>query len=197
MANNIIYDYETLGTDTRNCPILSVAILDYDPDAFLSDKPYTFGELCVNTVQYKFDVKDQVQNHGKVINKETLEWWKGQPKELRDAQLTPRLDDLSITALWDCFKSHCNNPDAIFTRGNTFDPMITTFMLADQGKAEPYHWGRVRDTRSFIEGLSYTSGLSNKFIPEDLKDVFVAHDPVHDVAIDVMRMQSVIREVFL
>jgi hypothetical protein len=197
MANNIIYDYETLGTDTRTAPILSVAILGYDPGRFLTDNPYNFTELCMATTQYKFDVKDQVQNHGKVIDKDTLEWWKGQPKELRDAQLVPLADDLPLIALYDCFKLHCKNPDAVFTRGNTFDPMITTFTLKDQGKSEPYHWGKVRDTRSFIEGLSYTSGLSNKFIPEDLKDIFVAHDPVHDVVIDVMRMQSVIREVFL
>lgn len=197
MANNVIYDYETLGIDTRTCPILSLAILEYDPDRFLTDNPYSFKELCAAATEYKFDVKDQVQNHGKVINKETLEWWKGQPKALRDTQLTPTPDDLSISTLYDCFKNHCNNPDAVFTRGNTFDPMITTHILADQGKGEPYNWHKIRDTRSFIEGLSYTTGLSNKFIPDGLEEVFIAHDPIHDIVMDVMRMQAIIREVFL
>tara|TARA_B110000902_G_scaffold227489_1_gene266853 strand:- start:1136 stop:1729 length:594 start_codon:yes stop_codon:yes gene_type:complete len=197
MPKNVIYDYETLGTDTRNAPILSLAIMNYDPDRFMSETPYTFKELCSRAAEYKFDIMEQVKSFGKVINKETLDWWKKQPKELRDAQLTPTPDDLSITELNACFKNHCHQSDAIFTRGNTFDPMITTFTLADQGLGEPYNWGKVRDTRSFIEGLSYTSGLNNKFIPEGLEDVFVAHDPIHDIAIDVMRMQSIIREVFL
>lgn len=184
-----IYDYETLGKDPSTLPVLSLAVVEFDTDRFTTN-PYSFSELVESCVEFKFDVEDQVKNYGKKIDKDTLAWWGERPKELRDAQLTPTADDLPITALYDIFKEGCEGVKAIYTRGNTFDPIITEQVMKDIGKPEPYPWWAIRDTRSMIEGMSYGSGLSNKFIPEGLEDKFIAHDPRHDVAMDVMRLQT-------
>ena len=87
------------------------------------------------------------------------------------------------------------NLEKVFTRRNTFDPVFMSSLMKATGNPDPYDWWLVRDTISFIEGLSFDSGLKNNFIPEGLDEHFVAHDPRHDIAMDVMRMQTVIQAV--
>jgi hypothetical protein len=184
-----IYDYETLGKDPQTLPILSCAFLSFDTDRFTTN-PYSFSELVSSCVEYKFSVEDQVKNYGKKIDQDTLKWWGERPKELRDSQMTPRPDDLPLTALYDIMVEECDGAEAIYTRGNTFDPIVTERVMKDIGKAEPYPWWVIRDTRSMIEGMSYGAGIKNSFIPEGLNDHFIAHDPCHDIAMDVMRLQT-------
>jgi hypothetical protein len=69
------------------------------------------------------------------------------------------------------------------------------WLLKESNKVNPMHWGSIRDTRSFIDGLAYGSKLNNKFIPEGLQSKFVEHDPCHDIVMDVMRMQTLIQAV--
>ena len=38
--------------------------------------------------------------------------------------------------------------------------------------------------------MSWGIDLRNGFIPEGLESVFVAHDPQHDIVMDVMRLQT-------
>jgi len=71
--------------------------------------------------------------------------------------------------------------------------MFTKYLFERLGLGEPYHGGRIRDTRSVIEGLSWGEGISDVFIPEGLDDGFKAHNPCHDIAMDVMRIQQLAR----
>ena len=195
MMKCVIYDFETLGKDPITLPILSLASLQFDPDRFTSKQPYSFSELIDSCAEYKFSVEDQVKNYGKKIDTETLAWWGERPKELRDVQLTPTPDDLPLLALHDIMKKECTDAKAIYTRGNTFDPIIVDKIMKDINKPPPHFWWLVRDTRSMIEGMSYGSGIKNNFIPEGLEDHFVSHDPRHDIAMDVMRIQALARAI--
>jgi hypothetical protein len=38
--------------------------------------------------------------------------------------------------------------------------------------------------------MAWGAGLSNGFVPEGLEEQFVAHDPQHDIVMDVMRLQT-------
>ena len=40
-----------------------------------------------------------------------------------------------------------------------------------------------------IEGMSFGMKLDNGFTPSGLENQFIKHDPRHDIAMDVMRMQ--------
>jgi len=192
---NIVYDYETLNTDVTITPILSLATLRYDEKRF-NTTPYDFDELLSETKFFKFDVTEQVKMYDRVINLETLAWWNGQPAALQKSQLHPNKElDLSVKSLIGLIKNEAKGCDRIFTRGNTFDPMITTSWVKQLGYPEPYqHWA-VRDTRSFIEGLSYGSDIKHTFTPDGLGDKFVPHDPQHDIVVDVLRMQQIIRAI--
>lgn len=191
----MIYDYETLGTHTPTLPVLSIALANFDTDRFI-DNPYTFKEVVDSAQFHKFDVVEQVEKLGCKIEKDTMDWWLSQDKEVRESQVDPSPIDCTITGLYDIIANMCDDKTLIFTRGNTFDPMITEFMLKKLGKGLPYpHWN-VRDCRSYIEGLSYGSGLRNGFTPPELEGQTLAkHDPRVDIALDVIRIQSLVHAI--
>jgi len=190
---DVIYDYETLSAKVESVPVVTLATLKFDQERFKVD-PYTFPELVESCTLYKFNVAEQVEKYRRVIDKETLDWWQKVPKDIRDAQLKPSAEDLSVNQIPSIFAQLVDKKTTIWTRGNTFDPVITDIYFRQlEDYNYPYNWWNIRDTRSFIDGLTYGSDISNSFIPDDLKDKFDAHEPRHDIAMDVMRMQYIIR----
>lgn len=189
MSECVIYDFETLSQDQRRGVVISFAILNFSESRYINN-PYTYEELLDSTKYIKFDVEDQVQNYKRLISKDTLQWWTEQGPEAKK-QLKPSDSDVSIYTLHDWILANvdCKNIKKSFTRGNTFDPIILQYIMTQTGKVDPFHWGTVRDTRSMIEGMSFGMDLKNSFMPNDLKDKFVKHNPIHDIAMDVMRMQ--------
>ena len=185
MNECFIYDFETMSTRPVDGVIVSLGMLVYTESRFAGN-PYTYEELLEQGEFVKFDVKDQVVNHGRKVQSSTVEWWSKQGAAARE-KIKPLPTDVSISKLYDIMKSYAGNPEKVFTRGNTFDPM---FVQSICGK-EPYKWHNVRDTRSMIEGMMWGADVENSFIPAGLEDKFVHHDPVHDVVMDVMRMQHV------
>ena len=195
MNECVIYDFETLSQDQQRGVVISLAILSYTESRFVSD-PYTYEELLDNCKKIKFNVEEQVKKYNRTISKETVAWWQQQNKEAQK-QLAPSSEDVSIDNLYQFLVDNIDlqNHQKAFTRGNTFDPIFMDSVLAQCGKVNPMHWGSIRDTRSFIDGLSYGAKLSNKFIPEGLESKFVPHDPCHDIVMDVMRMQTLVKAI--
>jgi hypothetical protein len=195
MNECVIYDFETLSQDQNKGVVISLALLSYTEKRFVSD-PYTYEELLSNCKKIKFNVEEQVTKYNRTISKETVAWWKEQNKEAQK-QLAPSSEDVSIDKLYDFLIENIDlkNHRKAYTRGNTFDPIIMDWLLKESNKVNPMHWGSIRDTRSFIDGLAYGSKLNNKFIPEGLQSKFVEHDPCHDIVMDVMRMQTLIQAV--
>ena len=194
MTPCVIYDYETLSQNAFNGAVLSVAGIAYDEDRFL-ENPYHYSELLDMCEYMKFDVKDQVK-YGRKVEKGSLDWWKEQSKDAQK-QLLPSDSDVPISEL-QTFLNRLNIHTAkkVFTRGNSFDPVFTRSLLDDLGLTDPTAWWAIRDVRSFIEGFSYGSDINHDFIPKELVDEFVQHDPEHDVAMDVIRMQYLIRTIY-
>ena len=191
----VIYDFETMSQNPVDGVVVSFAMASYDPQRFANDNPYTYQEILDKTHYMKFDVEDQVKNYNRKIEKATLEWWSQQNKEAQK-KLAPSPDDKSIADLYGFFiVNKPVNLNKVYTRLNTFDPIFMTSLMKATGNPEPYDWWSVRDTISYIEGLSYGVDLNPGFIPEGLEDKFVKHDPTHDIAMDVMRMQAIVQAV--
>lgn len=188
-----IFDFETLSQDQISGVVLSMAMVNFSETRFSGDNPHTYEELLANSKLIKFNVEEQVKTYKRSINKDTLEWWNQQPSEARK-QLKPSDEDKSISELYSFFiLNKATNVTKVYTRGNTFDPIFLEHIMKQCNQPMPYNWWEVRDTRSTIEGLTWGSGLKNSFIPEGLEEKFVAHDPQHDIVMDVMRMQTVVR----
>lgn len=185
----VIYDFETLSQDQRYGVVTSFAMLNFSEKRYI-DNPYTYEELLDNCKYIKFDVEEQVKTFKRTMSKDTIDWWNTQGEEAKQ-QIKPSENDRSISDLYEWITQNikCDIIKKSYTRGNTFDPMFLQYLMADTGKPDPFHWGSIRDTRSMIEGMSFGMDLKNSFMPGDLVNKFVKHNPCHDIAMDVMRMQ--------
>lgn len=187
-----IFDFETLSQDPHTGVVVSLSMLNFSESRFTSN-PYSYEDLLSQTEFIKFNVKDQIDNWGRKIQKSTLDWWSNQPTEAQK-QLTPSSEDRSIQDLYSFFVvNKPTNLNKVFTRRNTFDPIFMSSIMETTSNPDPYDWWLVRDTISYIEGLSHGIDLRNDFIPEGLDDKFIKHDPRHDITMDVMRLQTLIQ----
>lgn len=195
-----IYDYETLGQNIWSCPVVCVAAATIDEMRFYSDNPYTWEEFQNACHYMKFDVQDQVERLGFKVEQGTLQWWKD---EMRNAPvlknlLTPSSDDVKIE---ECipFLNNVFTPNALtYTRSCMFDHGITSRLHKLLEQEMPYAFWLERDTRSWLEGVvlhmnAQTSDFKNGFMPKDIEDVFVKHDPIDDICADLYRLQTMIR----
>lgn len=188
-----IFDFETLSTDKVNGVVLSLAKLTVDEDKLNSSQPYKFLELVSMTQEIKFDVADQVKNYGRKINKDTLNWWSEQSEEAKTVlKPSPGLDrplDNIKQFVYDMKDSRL-----VFSRGD-FDPLFLDYILQDVGGVVPFQFWAWRDTRSYIDGLSYGTNLKNSFIPPDVAEDFIPHNASHDVSMDIYRIQTLIQAI--
>lgn len=187
-----IFDFETLSTDRVHGVVLSLAGLLYDPKRFTESDQYEYTELLEKSHFIKFDATSQVNGYNRKIDMDTLEWWGKQSAEARQSQLDPSSDDQPLSKCLPFIRKHTEDYGLkrVFCRGNTFDNVMLDYIAEATDELVPWpHWV-VRDTRSYIEGLAFGSDIRNNFVPEELQEFFVAHDPQHDIVMDVMRMQK-------
>ena len=197
--SSVIFDFETLSKNPVNGVIVSCAMLEFQESRFTSLFPYTYDELLEKTGYIKFDVTEQVEKFSRKIQKGTLDWWNRQSESARQ-MIQPNKDlDVSIVELpkWitDYLSDNPKQLVRVFTRGS-FDQIILDSICMDTDQENPIHWAKYRDIRSFIEALAYGQVIDNNFMINELKDKFVAHNPIHDVAMDVMRLQFLIRAIY-
>lgn len=196
MTPHLILDFETLSQDASKCVVLDCSYVIFDWDRFTTN-PYSMEELVDNAQRYKFDVEDQVENHGWKISKSTLQFWNDQGVEARKV-LNPSTDDISVELFINEFEAflESNKPKYWWSRSNTFDPIIIFRMIDHFGKTEKFRkllpFWMVRDTRSFIDGASMF-GVKNDFIPIKDESKFVKHSSRHDIAMDILRLQTLTR----
>ena len=188
-----IYDFETLSQDVFDGVVVNLATLMFDESRFL-ERPYEFEDLVNDCKLIKFDVQEQVKVYGRKIQQGTLDWWASQGSDAQKL-LKPSEDDVSISELHSFLiqETRIQEAERVYTRGNAFDPVLLQSVLRHFNQKEPYDWWKLRDTRSLFDGMLYGSNINNKFIPPGIKEKFIAHDSCHDIAMDVMRYQTLVR----
>jgi hypothetical protein len=210
MKNNKIaffYDFETLGQDMNNCVVLCCAGIAIDSKTFL-EKEWQFDELYEKAKIIHFDCLEQKNEYGWQIEQGTCDWWENSvSKEVRKTIFKNADKRKSVKEFLPWLNSfddiNYGRVDKWMSRGQGFDMKIAHRLIAvsdtDINKHMP--WWDTRDTRSFIEGLSYGTDISNKFIPTDnyagLPDNPDLHDPITDIVVDVLRIQYLIRTLYI
>jgi hypothetical protein len=205
MSTHFIIDFETIGQNSREVPAIDCSYTTFEWERF-TENPYSFKELVLGMKTAKFDIKDQMVNHGCKYNKRDLQWWLDQPPELRtNMKPNPELDlksDQFIDRLIDYLQQK-GDIAYWWSRSNSFDPVILERIAQNAGRLEKLgaylKWWAVRDTRTFIDAKFNFNvpGGKNGFIPvsniEKWEYNFKAHDSKHDVAADVLRLQTIVR----
>jgi len=184
-----IFDLETLGSNSHSV-IVSAAFTTFD-----FNKDETFSDLVSKALYIKFNVKEQRQL-GRLVDPGTVAWWKKQNKEAQ-AKLIPSTDDVLVNdgldLIVDFFKAHgLTAKNSIgFCRGQSFDfPMIVDlFQCAGRESDWPNAFWNQRDTRTYIGAMLGKIDVREVPLPENAIKGFVHHDPVHDIAKDILTIK--------
>ena len=193
---DIIFDLETLGLPPDGV-IVAGAFLVFD----MKEK-YTFKQLVDKALYVKFNIKEQKKS-GRVVNSDTIAWWKKQSKEAQK-ELLPSNKDLSMIDAINKIKQYFNdngihNSKKVFgfCRGQSFDfPLIVDLFEKNN---LPHYWlvdfWRQRDVRTFIGATLGDHQIDKITLPEEILDIdnFVAHNCTHDIARDVLMMQHALK----
>jgi hypothetical protein len=199
-GRHFIFDFETLGTDLlKGFPVLECSYAIFDADRFLSD-PYSFDELVGSVIKRdKLNIEHQVKEFGYKIDQDTLTWWKSQDPKVMEKILKPTPQDLHTEEFVSNILTYLNkNPDVKYwwARSGTFDPMIMWRMCTDVQKITEFnyrmkHW-LLRDTRTFIDAKLNFAPDMNSFVLKEWEEKFEKHNSIHDVAVDILRLQKLI-----
>lgn len=198
---HFILDFETMGQDVFQIPILDCSYMVFDWDRFTTDKPYSLVELVENAKRDKVNVKEQCEVYGAKFTKRDLEWWMSQGNEAKKV-LNPSKDDVSVGIFIDRFISYIENKTIGYwwTRANTFDPLILQRWATIVGRFDTITqhlspW-LVRDTRTFIDA-KFNFPKVNGFVPvsdeQYWNKTFIKHDSRFDIAADILRLQAICR----
>ena len=196
---HLLFDFETLGTNTQDCAVLDCSLFTFDTDRFLTN-PYTL-ETVHEIKTLKPSVKDQVENYGYKVYADTLKFWSEQKKDVRD-RIKPMATDLTVEQFVDEFISHVSDTRVKYwwSRSNSFDPIILWRLAESVGRIDELHkylphWA-LRDTRTYIDAkLRFTK--KNSFTPIKDEKVweseFKLHNSSWDILADILRFQAIAR----
>ena len=201
MSKDFIFDMETIGADVYACPIVDVSYTTFEWERFIGD-PYTFDELVSKITSVKLSITDQLNNYNCSFTTPDLQWWNELPKIAKD-KLKPLDTDLTLNEFANsmiAFFRANNNIKHWWSRGNTFDPVLLwrcmrdTVRTIELNQYLPYY--NVRDIRTYIDAKFDFKGKNN-IVPladeEYWNEAFVAHNSSHDVAADILRLQTIYR----
>ncbi len=200
---HFILDYETIGQDVFCIPVVNCAYFVFDWARFTSDKPYTFGELIKSIRQDKFKLKEQMTDEGCRYKKRDLDWWMSHPEAKK--QIIPSDADISVKEFTRNIVDYLKDVKVFrwWSRSNTFDPILLHRNFNDHSdrdeldKVLPF-W-LIRDVRTYIDTQFDFKLKKNGFCPIDDEDLwnkhFQAHNSIHDVAADILRLQKIERSI--
>lgn len=194
-------DFETLGQNSQKVPALDCAFTTFVWERFL-EEPYSFQELTISINRVKLSVEDQVKVYGAKYTQDDLKWWQDQPKEVRK-NIMPSEHDATVIQFMNAIIGYLKHSEKIeywWSRSNTFDPIImwrlAQYVDQDLLLNEYLKFWKVRDIRTFIDA-KFNFTTRNGFVPvadeQWWNENFNAHDSIHDVAADILRLQAIHR----
>lgn len=194
MSNNRVHlmlDTETLGK-REDTVILSIACVPFT----LEDHDY-FKSYLNKGIMIKFSVEEQIKKFHRSITTDTIEWWKQQSKEARDANLKPSPNDmtavegLTLLSKFISDSGYNHKKSYVWARGTNFDfPKIEHFYEDCANLTLPFNTWKIRDTRTYIDILTGTDDGKYELKFGDI-DNFVAHNCLHDAAMEAAKLSEI------
>jgi len=135
-------DLETLAT-SPNAAVLTIGAVKFDP----------FGDDVNEPSCEKFYVRvdiDSCDRLGCTVSQATLDWWASQEKAAQDEAFDPngRID--IVDAMNQLYK-FCWGAKRVWSHGAGFDVIICEHIFRKIGKAVPWSFWEVRDTRTLFD----------------------------------------------
>ena len=181
-------DCESLGTD-QNSVLLSVGIVYFNP----SVNP-TQDELFENSIFVKFDVKEQVKEYHRVMNKSTMEWWNKQCDIVKRKSFNPSHNDLSLEHGINNLRAWIKkfpeyHKDFVWTRGGMDEAILDDVCVNNLGTEVLFEYNKYRDFRTAISILYNSTNGYAEIENESYDDSKIyKHSPVDDCVLDIMQL---------
>ena len=181
------FDVETLGVESSSV-ILSMACIHFEPQS----KP-TYKELKDSAFFVKLNVRDQVENYGRKIDKGTIAWWEKQCTNAKNWSYIPDKSDKpladGIAALHEWANSKNDKDSWVWARGSLDDIILQA--AERQVKVDHvFAYSRWRDVRTAVDIMTLSkNGYCEVDHPDFLYERDVTkHTPIDDCALDIMML---------
>jgi hypothetical protein len=142
MNTDIMIDLETLDV-LPSATILTIGAVKFDPFGMDVEEP------ACEKLYIKVDV-DSCDRIGCTVSQSTLEWWSNQSKEAQDAAFDPE-GRVSIEEAVAQLYKFCWGAKRVWSHGAGFDVIILENIFRKVGKAIPWSFWEVRDTRTIFD----------------------------------------------
>jgi DNA polymerase III epsilon subunit-like protein len=142
MKTDIMIDLETLDV-LPTASVLTIGAVRFDP----------FGDDVNDPDCDKFYVKvdlDSCDRYGCTVSQDTVEWWAKQSQEAQDEAFNPE-DRIPIESAMDQLYKFCWGGKRVWSHGAGFDVIILENLFRKVGKAIPWSFWEVRDTRTLFD----------------------------------------------
>lgn len=172
---HVMFDIETLSTE-KNAVVISVGLTAFNFASLLE-----FDGYVANGLHLKLDVSEQDKRHR---SRSTMDWWADQGPDASRV-LSPMPTDLSFEAFSELVLSWMvnnavNDDSSWYCRGPHFDAAILEDLYGDFRTATPFHYGAVRDSRTFFDHFE-----KEKLEPPEN---MIPHNGLHDAAWEAHQM---------
>lgn len=173
--------------------ILSAAIVYID-----ITKPNTWESLYSDALFVKFSVKDQIENYGRTVDKDTIAWWNKQCDVVKQQSFFPKKDDLpakrGIEILRNYINQHCDPENTlIWTRGG-LDQISIDSLCKAVGVDLLVRYNNYRDTRTYVDLVAtnpkrgYCDIDASKYPGTWDRNVVIKHNAVDDIVLDALQL---------
>lgn len=142
MNTDIMIDLETLDV-LPTATILTIGAVKFDPFGDDANEPQ-----C-EKLYIKVDI-DSCDAVGGTVSQSTLDWWASQSKEAQEAAFDPN-DRVSIQDAMNQLYKFCWGAKRVWSHGAGFDVIILENYFRKIGKAIPWQFWEVRDTRTIFD----------------------------------------------
>ncbi len=175
--DHVMIDIETLSLHPHKAVILSLGMIEFDPDG---------PELKVGCrSRFVLDIPSQLMMGRKVCRK-TQKWWRDQPPEASHHWVHPEtVTDPGVVVRH--VSEFCSGAQTIWANGTQFDLSNIKHLARKCGfKAEMWHYQAARDARTYY--------FENEIVRGDVDDYtaqcgnLIAHEPVSDCIVQAYRV---------
>lgn len=142
MKTDVMIDMETLDV-LPTATVLTIGAVKFDP----------FGDDVNEPDCDKFYVKvdvDSCDRLGCTVSQDTVEWWSKQSQEAQDEAFNPE-GRISIEEALSQLYKFCWGAKRVWSHGAGFDVVICEYLFRKIGKATPWSFWEVRDTRTLFD----------------------------------------------
>jgi hypothetical protein len=142
MLSDVMIDLETLDV-LPTATILTIGAVKFDP--FGDD----LNEPTCEKLYIKVDI-DSCDAIGSTVSPSTLEWWASQSKEAQEDAFDPN-NRISIEEAISQLYKFCWGAKRVWSHGVGFDLIILEHYFRKIGKAVPWQFWEMRDTRTLFD----------------------------------------------